>query len=218
MITAVDYKNDILLISLLEGVVQAYELKENDLKLLGEINLGQERSFEVTSVALTEFGNLACVTLCDPPLFSLFILSVPKVQNGDFKILEQRSLQSILEPDSLQDQILNTQLSMSMTTTEENTEDKEMKDDQNTNALNNQPNIQDLYASNEYLNCDLPCSASRSLKIITASSGDPNSTQEDRTTRRSSSNLKKSPMSYLVFTFSDGRVLTMSLDHAEAMK
>ena len=40
MITSVDYKNDILLISLLEGVVQAYELKENNLKLLGEINLG----------------------------------------------------------------------------------------------------------------------------------------------------------------------------------
>lgn len=104
-----------------------------------------------------------------------------------------------------------------MTTTEENSEDKEMKDDQNTNSLH-QPNIQDLYASIEYLNCDLPCSASRSMKIITASSGDPNSTQEDRTTRRSSNNLKKSPISYLVFTFSDGRVLTMSLDHAEAMK
>ena len=74
-----------------------------------------------------------------------------------------------------------------LNTTEENSEDKEMKDDQNTNSLN-QPNIQDLYASNEYLNCDLPCSASRSMKIITASSGDPNSMQEDRTTRRSTSN------------------------------
>ena len=104
-----------------------------------------------------------------------------------------------------------------MTTSDENSEDKEMKDDQNTSSQN-QPTIQDLYASAEYLNCDIPCSAARSLKIITASSGDPNSMQEDRTTRRSSSNQKKTPISYMIFTFSDGRVLTMSLDHAEALK
>lgn len=56
-------------------------------------------SHDITGVALTSDGSLACVSLLDSPLYSIFILKVQE-QNLELKILEQRSLLSILEYES----------------------------------------------------------------------------------------------------------------------
>jgi hypothetical protein len=55
--------------------------------------------FDITSVALTFDGSFACVSTQDTPLYSIFIIRVG-VDNQDFKIIEQRSLLSIMEYES----------------------------------------------------------------------------------------------------------------------
>ena len=56
-------------------------------------------SHDVSGVALTSDGSLACVSLFDAPLYSIFILKVGEPA-GELKILEQRSLLSIMEYES----------------------------------------------------------------------------------------------------------------------
>lgn len=54
-------------------------------------------SHDVSGVALTSDGAFACVSLYDAPLYSLYIL---KVGEPALKIVEQRSLLSIMEYES----------------------------------------------------------------------------------------------------------------------
>lgn len=66
-------------------------------------------SHDISGVALTSDGNLACVSLYDAPLYSIYILKVGDASQ-DFQIIEQRSLLSIIEYESYQDILTNTKL------------------------------------------------------------------------------------------------------------
>jgi hypothetical protein len=88
MITCCDFKNGLLLISLLEGKLVSFKLEGDELLELARTNLNHE----IFGASMTADGDFACVGLQDAPLYSLVILKVDTM-----KIVEQRSLLSIME-------------------------------------------------------------------------------------------------------------------------
>lgn len=66
-------------------------------------------SHDISGVALIADGTLACVSLFDAPLYSIFIMKVGDAKSP-FKIIEQRSMLSIMEYESYQDVLTNTKL------------------------------------------------------------------------------------------------------------
>lgn len=121
LITACDLQRDMAIVALDSGKVVAYNT-EDGLKEIGSLDLG----FEVTCLAITADGRYACVSLYDMPLYSLYILDLS--QDSGIKILEQRSLLSILEYEAYQDILTNTLLAQE-TSAEE---DQVMQDNDST--------------------------------------------------------------------------------------
>ena len=72
MITCCDFKNGLLLISLLEGKVISFRLQDNELLELAQSNLNHE----IFGASMTADGEFACVGLQDAPLYSIVILKV----------------------------------------------------------------------------------------------------------------------------------------------
>ena len=89
----------------------------------------------------------------------------------------------VLEYEAFSDILTNTLLAQKA-----NSEDQDMEEE---------ISIQQMYQGMDYLNFDLPFMAVRSLKVLTAGSGE---------------------CSYIISTFSDGRTLTICLDHHKATK
>jgi hypothetical protein len=173
MITSCDFKNGILLISLLDGVLLSFRLQDNELLELAQINLNHE----IFGASMTSDGTFAFVGLQDAPLYSLVILKVETMS-----ILEQRSLLSIMDFEGYQDILTNTKLIRS-----------EMEDVETT--------INEMYEGLQNLNCDLPCTIARSIRILSV----PN-------------DVEAPTFSYIICSFSDGRALTIGFDHGKANK
>jgi len=72
MITCCDFKNGLLLISLLEGKLISFRLQDNELLELAQSNLNHE----IFGASMTADGEFACVGLQDAPLYSIVILKV----------------------------------------------------------------------------------------------------------------------------------------------
>lgn len=154
-----------------DGKLVAYSVAKDRSGLLTEIGC-LDLGFEVTCLAITADGRYACVSLCDMPLYSLYILELDQASEDDgIKILEQRSLLSILEYEAYQDMLTNTLLAKDTTST--TADDQEMEDDSAEKQRDDQLTVQQMYDGVQYLNCNLPCAVARSLKILTAKSDYP---------------------------------------------
>jgi len=87
---------------------------------------------EIQSVALSADGRFACVSTNDAPLYSLFILHLGGTETTEvMKIIEQRSLLSVLEYEAFQDVCTNTCLTTAANEKKDqkNTENMEMTEE-----------------------------------------------------------------------------------------
>ena len=202
LIAACDFQNNVLMVALACGRVIVYGQPGDGSAILAEQG-HLEFNFEVSSLALSADGRFACVNLYDMPLYSLYILDLSlTASTKTIRKLEQRSLLSILEYEAYQDMLTNTLLAHKTKSATDIDQDMAV-DDQEERARAELLTIEEMYEGTKFLNCDLPCVAVRSVKILTTISGSHGATKEG----------DNMGLSYIVCTFGDGRTLTMSFDH-----
>lgn len=204
LIAACDFQNHVLMVALTCGRVIVFGRPGDGSAIL--VEQGQlEFNFEVSSLALSADGRFACVNLYDMPLYSLYILDLSRTASDHtMRKLEQRSLLSILEYEAYQDMLTNTLLAHRTKSAAGIDQDMAVDDqEEQQQARAELLTVEEMYEGVKHLNCDLPCVAVRSVKILSTISGTHGAAKEGINT----------DLSYIVGTFGDGRTLTMSFDH-----
>lgn len=120
-LVAFDLKKGTLLVGLQGGKVAVYRPTGDQLLLVSSTDLGSE----ISSLALTQDGQFACISLLDAPLYTLVVVSLQEPEQ--VAIVERRSLLSVLDYEAYQDAVANTVLAHEATL---QTQDEEMREDE----------------------------------------------------------------------------------------
>ena len=174
LITACSFQGDTLLIAMLSGSLLQYRRDDEEhLKEVSQIDFGEHLACDlaqIQSVAITADSRFACVSTNDAPLYSLFVLNLANAeQNYDMKVIEQRSLLSVLEYEAFQDICLNTSLSQagSAKRSQKSSENIQMIDEvESQDHEETGLTVSQVYEGFERLNCEVPCTLARQIKIL----------------------------------------------------